>query len=1172
MITKPSFEDVRQAELEAIAGATINPKPEQDKATLERTLIGLALSGGGIRSASFNLGVLQALANIKFLPRVDYLSTVSGGGYIGGWLSAWLLRSGATSVFSDLRTGARESRSPSPLREAAPIQHLRRYSNFLTPQVGFLSADFWTAIATHLRNALLNLCILVPTLALIVVLAVLVIGIASYLQTAGAGLLWALGVALLGLGLYRIVDNLSREHDTWRDPAAAANLFKFVVIPSAIIAIALDKTPDDGPQRLFALLDHALPAAVAALNLTLPRWLGWMLSGALAVPLAAASAFGLARFTRPKGHELTSEMRRTDRAFVAWSVLSGALLGFLLWFALSILRSAGDPGPLPRTVGLGTVLVLAALGLTISFELGLMGKRLSEETREWWARAGAWCWILGGAWFAVFAFAFIAPPALHYAGGQIGAALGAGWMGTTLLGAALGKSTLTGTKDSNKKWEVIAQAAPYVFVLGLLSLAGAMNAVFLFGDIGECLWSSWLCGATTSIYVVKWTDALKFGVSSIPLLLLVYGGCAWFMSSRLDVNLFSFHAFYRNRLARCYLGASRDAASRTPDSLTGFDPHDDLALSALRTQRPFHLLNTALNLTQSSNLAWQERKAASFTLSPLFCGFDLSDQSGFHAYQPTMDFHQSAEAFQLSTAVTISGAAASPNAGYHSSPALAFLMTIFNVRLGYWIPNPKHANVWQSEGPRHAARYLLSELLGQANEQQAYVYLSDGGHFDNLGIYELIKRRCRYIIAIDAGCDPDFEFEDLGNAIRKCRIDLDVEIKLDVSSLRPDRATGLSKTHGTVGSIDYSRVDPSLPKGWLFYLKSSVTGDESEDIQQYRAKHVTFPHESTADQWFSESQIESYRQLGEQVVTKAFEAVDPTSTNDSLDKMFMDIRNFWLPESPVNKDNFSYHGDAIQKIMNELKEDPKLAFLDAQIVPEWPYLQAPHDPEEVPTSALWLPKDPASLRAGFYLCCQVIQVMENVYIDLRLEDYYDHPDNRGWMNQFRHWSWSGMFRATWAITISTYGARFQEFFRRHLDLHLGEILIEECARLQLHGISHTDQGAFEGRLLSIKTLNFLEKAFIAEECARLAGDGYLEATIYHLNVEIAVPKVVDAALKFPVGYLLACSTDGPRPLLMHLRIRDHLRQMGLARRTVQLIRKGNLFDPGTDAVRSLLRE
>ena len=99
----------------------------------------------------------------------------------------------------------------------------------------------------------------------------------------------------------------------------------------------------------------------------------------------------------------------------------------------------------------------------------------------------------------------------------------------------------------------------------------------------------------------------------------------------------------------------------------------------------------------------------------------------------------------LSTVMAISGAAANPNQGAHSSPATAFLMTVFNARLGWWIGNPRGQD-WQHSDPRSGLAYLIYDLLGRTSTAQDFVCLSDGGHFDNMGLYELIRRRVRLIV------------------------------------------------------------------------------------------------------------------------------------------------------------------------------------------------------------------------------------------------------------------------------------------------------------------------------------------------------------------------------------------------------------------------------------------
>jgi hypothetical protein len=213
--------------------------------------------------------------------------------------------------------------------------------------------------------------------------------------------------------------------------------------------------------------------------------------------------------------------------------------------------------------------------------------------------------------------------------------------------------------------------------------------------------------------------------------------------------------------------------------------------------------------------------------------------------------------------MAISGAAASPNMGYHSSPLLTFLMTFFNARLGWWLANPgiPGRKMWREPGPKSALKSLLGEALGQTDDQNEYVYLSDGGHFENLGLYEMVLRRCKIIVVVDGGADPNYEFEDLGNAIRKIRVDLGISIHLD----KPIHMTaGPSETnvHCATAEISYGCVDPGATAGTLIYIKPVLDQMQSIDVDHYYASHKEFPQEPTADQFFDEAQFESYRRLG----------------------------------------------------------------------------------------------------------------------------------------------------------------------------------------------------------------------------------------------------------------------------------------------------------------------
>ena len=280
-----------------------------------------------------------------------------------------------------------------------------------------------------------------------------------------------------------------------------------------------------------------------------------------------------------------------------------------------------------------------------------------------------------------------------------------------------------------------------------------------------------------------------------------------------------------------------------------------------------HVINLTLNLVHGSKLAWQERKAAPFVVTPMHAG------TYYLGFRNSRDYG-GANGISIGTAVAVSGAAVSPNMGYSSSTLTALLLTLFNVRLGWWLGNPgvAGADTYRLGEPRLLLRPLWSEAFGLTDDQSPYIYLSDGGHFENMGLYEMVLRRCRFIVVSDAGADPDYQFEDLGNAVRKIRIDQGIPIEFETLPIHrrsgPDDQSG---RYCAIGRIRYSTVDgENAPDGVLICFKPVLCGKETRDVQHYAAKNAEFPQEPTSNQFYGESQFESYRQLGEIAVETAF--------------------------------------------------------------------------------------------------------------------------------------------------------------------------------------------------------------------------------------------------------------------------------------------------------------
>ncbi|HYI11364.1 MAG TPA: patatin-like phospholipase family protein [Thermoanaerobaculia bacterium] len=283
---------------------------------------------------------------------------------------------------------------------------------------------------------------------------------------------------------------------------------------------------------------------------------------------------------------------------------------------------------------------------------------------------------------------------------------------------------------------------------------------------------------------------------------------------------------------------------------------------------PLHVVNMALNLVSGEKLAWQQRMAETFTSTPYHTG------NVFLGYRDSR-VYGGREGISLGTTVTISGAAASPNMGYHSSPALAFLLTLFNIRLGSWLGNPGPAGqkVYREGHPDSNLQPMFYEAVGKTNDTFDWVYLSDGGHFENLGLYEMVLRRCHVIVLSDAGADPKYSFEDLGNAIRKIRTDLGVPIDIEKTFMFPRGADSVAKEgrYVATATIRYTAVDGAgATDGRLVYLKPGCYNDDHfpRDVYNYALESDDFPHEPTSDQFFSESQFESYRALGRHAINE----------------------------------------------------------------------------------------------------------------------------------------------------------------------------------------------------------------------------------------------------------------------------------------------------------------
>jgi hypothetical protein len=920
--------DAFDQEIAEVERRNIGPNP------VKQNLVGLAFSGGGIRSATFGLGVLEGLKPLGLLKRIHYLSTVSGGGYIGAWLSANCKRTADRKAAGEI--------VPEWLDPAADwtlsIAHLRRYSNYLSPKVGFLSADTWSMFMIWIRNTLL----VQVTVILAIALALLVPRplFEGFLCWPKVGhWRWA-SVVLFLIGVVGIAGNQLRLNTLGEAPLLQAKSWRTSVVYTGLCVLAawligayFDFEPfADGPIDYRPAVPIALllvgagfwfqPAAVKLLSVLWPgknpprqinytqTWAQWT----IVLPMMATGYLIAAILWGQSQAGGLSEVGSFGDFFMKaaryWPFPLSVIFASLWLLSFCSIRSRTDWkgllaalfAPVPALLVLHALLcaimlvlsrcshdpwfafvwtpamVLYAFSLAIVMLIGMVGRQSTDGVREWWSRLGAWLGIYAFAWMLIAVVAVYGPRgAAALVQSHPWTALSAGgWLGTTVAGLFAGYSGSTGGDDSkqskttsSKILGVIALVAPFVFIAGLLIAVSAGLDYVISTNLGQ----PWPAIGTSHPNPVGFlTVSLLLGAGCLAALLL--------MAARVDINEFGLNAFYRNRLVRCYLGATRYVpGERKPQNFTGFDDNDDMKLADLKeiarpSAGPFHIVNCALNLGGSSDLALHTRHSAAFTLSPLQCGssYESKERSGEReelGYISTTDYGGRDGAPSLGQAISVSGAAASPNMGYHTSPVVAFLLTLFNVRLGWWFPNPRLSAIGLPS-PYFNLTYLLAELFGGADDKSKFLMISDGGHFENLAAYELVRRRCRVIIISDAEADPRLAFEGLGTLIRMCEVDFGARITIDVGSIRPGSGSAWSRSRWAVGRVDYG---PGTPAGIIIYLKASMTGREDTSVLQYKASHPEFPHESTANQFYREDQFESYRHLGREIASRCFEPV-----------------------------------------------------------------------------------------------------------------------------------------------------------------------------------------------------------------------------------------------------------------------------------------------------------
>jgi hypothetical protein len=868
-------------------------------------LCGLALSGGGIRSATFALGLIQGMVRADRFDRVDMLSTVSGGGYIGSFVRSLFIpaklrfhQAGDPPIpdlhddereFAQRRqwalgalaapAGAKQLRGPLADREADyftkredmpagdersspnPIWWLREHGRYLAPNGG---GDYIFALAYIVRAWFaMQYVVVVSLLAVFLGFKIL------------AGLLFALAKENYPGSTLEFVRLINLVEGSWLKLSPLLffpfAIFMIILIPlstsywtSAILSQWRHNRWEAGTVVLLLL-------AATICTLSLP-WLTPLHEAMddgvwLAVYFAFAqvgAAIGLYAAVRragdPKSGIYRSEIRRLLTEWLAIAIkvtLFLVILAIIDSLALSLVHFVRSSDPAHALAGVGS------LGAAVPLIVWLVHK-----LQTWMPR-----------------FLKLEQRASNLSRIMPGLVFGAGVLAYGIIA-------------------IFCAAAAYIVTWNGIP----------FGEIVNNRLSA--------------TETL-FQSASVLLLVIVILTTVTGLSSSF-LNLSSLHFFYAGRLTRAYLGGSNTrrltdlAAGRGRKSAANvreYDGGDAIGLARYHDKRilaPVHLVNVTVNETRqaASQLVQRDRKGVNLCLGP--GGISIGDVQRTRLQLRA----QNAEPLAIGKWMAISGAAASTAMGQATSLGTALLLTFANVRLGYWWfapelggrmptetlhPDGKRVDpraLWRTQDLFETQSYLLNEAAAEYSRvSRLRLNLSDGGHFENTGAYELIRRRLPLILISDAAADPKYEFEDFSNLARKARIDLGAEIRClsraELSMLPPavlalcgtpddfrtDQARDLICT--VICRIDYEdRSPPSL----MIVIKPRVPIGAPPDVAAYQRACPRFPQEPTVDQFFGEAQWESYRMLGETLSERLF-------ASDYMDELLKVAKNWWPPTS-----------------------------------------------------------------------------------------------------------------------------------------------------------------------------------------------------------------------------------------------------------------------------------
>jgi hypothetical protein len=918
----------------------IGKEPPAVPPPLDTNLVGLALSGGGIRSAAFCLGVLQALdavrcvklptteagaaaepqrpsAPLTLLERVDYLSTVSGGGYIGCSLAASLSN--------------REGKFPFPSEliskdESDSIKHIRDNSNYLFPD-GML--DFFPNCAIYLRGLFANFVIVLPFL---LTAATFTIYCSPHKEKLSEPMFYnAVTGKFPWLSTYaQIFDNFAFTRLALSVLGLLLLFWSLYSIGGKITGLRMWKAISGFVKERWSWFKQKVGPAWTWLGTARSKVWSWLQSVKISYPTIMSPIMSVLEWQNPPEDGRLSEVGSRWAKFGGWMLIVVAVCAIseaqpliLQWLFEHVAQPAADAAkpvaggqPVPPAPGFNAyVSVLVGVLTAIASVVGLLADKLAKVSKYFSQATGWLARAVGGSSRLIIYIASAALPLTLW----ILYLLLSFW-GISRWGIS-NKEKFDGREFAAPDWLLNSATSAKAGIHSLIANVPFLNwaldilrALPIVTYLAKLI--DWAIGGLDAVL-----NTVADSTSTVGAFYFLIGVVLFLLSMLPTLNANSLHRLYRDRLSNAFifyeplhsawaaffkiplvsrvvgfvqglLGGEKKRESKPEDRPEVEDgkirPLDRFKLTELKARfSPYLIVNTALNIQGSKYVNRRGRNADFFMFSRNYTGSEATK------YVATQQMEWLTADLNLATAMAVSGAAASSNMGSQTIRPLTPTLTILNIRLGYWLRNPS-ASVggWIRALARileTANIYVFKEMFGLLTELSYNVYLTDGGHIENLGIYQLLKRRCKLIIAVDAEEDAGMNFESLVKLQRYARIDLGARIDLPWQEIRTSTlATGKSIAdnspdvpsyahngpHCAVGVVEYSKTE----RGYLIYIKSSLTGDENDYIVDYKRRNPTFPHETTGDQMFTEEQFEVYRALGFHAAYGAFADADGIAT------------------------------------------------------------------------------------------------------------------------------------------------------------------------------------------------------------------------------------------------------------------------------------------------------